>query len=68
LHAQIERGDVADADKLAMQLAGVMTERDALERVSTWPWEPATVTAFITTMVLPAIVWVLQRVLTRMGL
>jgi hypothetical protein len=68
LHEQIEQGHVADADKVAMQLSGLVTERDALARVSTWPWEPATVTAFVTTMVLPAIVWVLQRVLTRMGL
>ncbi len=68
LHDQIEAGDLADADKIAMQLAGVVTERDTLGRVSTWPWEPATVTAFVTTMVLPVIVWVLQRLATRMGL
>jgi hypothetical protein len=67
LHERIEQGDLADADKLAMQLSGVVTERDALSRVSTWPWEPATVMVFITTMVLPAIVWMLQRVLERMG-
>jgi hypothetical protein len=67
LHEQIEDGHVADADRIAMQLSGVVTERDALARVSTWPWEPTTMTAFITTMVLPAIVWVLQRLLTRMG-
>jgi hypothetical protein len=68
LHEQIEAGDLTDADRIAMQLSGVVTERDALARVSTWPWEPATVTAFVTTMVLPAIVWVLQRLLTRIGL
>ena len=67
LHDQIESGNLADADKIAMQLSGVMTERDAIARVSTWPWEPATVTAFVTTMVLPAIVWVMQRAATRMG-
>jgi hypothetical protein len=38
-----------------MQLAAVVTERDALSRVSTWPWQPSTLTAFVTTMVLPAI-------------
>jgi hypothetical protein len=68
LHDQIEAGNLADADRIAMHLAGVVTERDAIARVSTWPWEPATVTAFVTTMVLPIIVWVLQRVATRMGL
>jgi hypothetical protein len=67
LHERYEAGDVADTDKLAMQLAGVMTERDALARVPTWPWEGTTMTGFVTTMVLPVIVWVLQRVLTRLG-
>jgi len=67
LHERYEAGDVADADKLAMQLSGVMTERDALARVPAWPWEGTTVTAFVTTMVLPVIVWFLQRVLTRLG-
>jgi hypothetical protein len=50
-----------------MQLAGVMTERDAIARVPTWPWDTTTMTAFVTTMVLPVIVWILQRVLTRLG-
>jgi hypothetical protein len=67
LHERYEAGDVADADKLAMQLAGVMTERDAIARVPTWPWDTTTMTAFVTTMVLPVIVWILQRVLTRLG-
>lgn len=67
LHERIEQGDVADADKLAMQLAGIVTERDAIARVSTWPWEPTTATAFVTTRVLPAIVWMVQRVLARTG-
>lgn len=68
LHDRFERGDLTDTDKLAAQLAGVITERDALSGVSTWPWEPSTMTAFVTTMVLPAIVWLVQRVLTRMGM
>jgi hypothetical protein len=67
LNTRIEEGNLTDANALAMQLSSVVTERDALTRVSTWPWEAATVTAFVTTMVLPAIVWVVQRVLTRMG-
>jgi hypothetical protein len=68
LHERVEQGVLEDADKLNQQLTSLITERDALNRVSTWPWEPATLTAFVTTMVLPAIVWVLQRVLAKMGL
>lgn len=67
LHERIDQGVLADADKLNMQLGSLVTEREALLRVSTWPWEPGTLTGFLTTLVLPAIVWVGQRVLTRMG-
>jgi hypothetical protein len=68
LHERIEQGILTDADKLNMQLSSIIAEREALARVSTWPWEPTTLTAFVTTMGLPVIVWVLQRLLTRMGL
>jgi hypothetical protein len=67
LHERFEAGDITDGDKLATQLAGVVAERDAVARVPTWPWDTTTMTAFVTTMVLPVIVWILQRVLTRLG-
>jgi hypothetical protein len=67
LHERVDQANIADADKLNMQLSGLVTERDLLDRVSTWPWEPATLTGFVTTLVLPALVWALQRVVERMG-
>ena len=67
LHERVDQEILADADKLNMQIASLSVEREALERVSTWPWEPATLTGFLTTLVLPALLWGIQRVLERVG-
>jgi hypothetical protein len=50
-----------------MQLTSLVTERDILAKISTWPWEPAALTAFITTRVLPAILWLMTHLLERVG-
>jgi hypothetical protein len=67
LHERVDQEILADADKLHMQITSLSAEREALARVSTWPWEPATLTGFVTTLLLPALLWILQRVLERIG-
>jgi len=47
LHERVDRGDLADADKLNAQIASVAAEREAVARISTWPWELTTLTAFL---------------------
>jgi hypothetical protein len=68
LHERVDRGDLTDADKLNTQMTSVVAEREALARISTWPWETATLTGFVTALVLPVLLWLLQRVLERFGL
>ncbi len=67
LHERVDQEILADADKLNMQITSLSAEREALARVSTWPWETATLIGFVTTLVLPALHWILQRVLERVG-
>src|SRR5262249_55454902 len=43
-------------------------EREAISRRSTWPWEAATLTGFLTTLVLPGLLWLVQHLLGRLGL
>ena len=50
------------------QITSLLAEREALTRVSTWPWEPATLTGFLTTLVLPRLLWGLQHLVERAGL
>jgi hypothetical protein len=67
LHERVDQGMLADADKLNSQLSAVAAEREALRKVSTWPWEPATLTGFVSALILAAILGVLQGALTRFG-
>jgi hypothetical protein len=68
LHARVDGEILTDADKLSHQLSSVAAEREALSRLSTWPWEGATVTGFVTTLILPILLWLVQRLLGRFGL
>jgi hypothetical protein len=68
LHARVDGENLADADKLSHQLSSVAAEREAIARLSTWPWEGATVTGFVTTLILPVLLWLVQRLLGRFGL
>src|SRR5262245_39272833 len=67
LHERADREILADADKLHHQITSLSAEREALAGVSTWPWEPATLTGFVSTLLLPALLWGIQRVLERVG-
>ena len=68
LHERVDRGDLNDAEKMNHQIASLVAERQALERVSTWPWERTTLTGFVTALLLPALLWATQRLLARFGL
>jgi hypothetical protein len=67
LHERVDQENLADADKLNAQIASLSAEREVLARASTWPWEPATLTGFLTTLLLPVFLWGIQRVLERVG-
>ena len=68
LHARVDGEILTDAEKISHQLSSVAAEREAIARLSTWPWEPATMTGFLTTLVLPLLIWLAQRLLGRFGL
>ena len=47
VHQRIDEGVLADADKLNMQLASLASEREALAKMPTWPWETETLAGFV---------------------
>ncbi len=67
LHERVDQDVLADADKLNNQLSSIVAEREAIAQVSTWPWDAAAVTGLVTTLVLPVILWLVQRLLGRLG-
>ena len=67
LHQRVDEQIYDDADKLNHQISSVAAEREAISRLSTWPWEASTMTGFVTALVLPVILYVVTRLLGRFG-
>ena len=65
LHSRLDRRDLKEIDRLKDGLDSLVVERNVLDKVSTWPWEPETARAVVTAVLLPMIVWVVTRILER---
>ncbi len=67
LHRRVDDDAIDDAEQIHRQLASLVLERDHLAKLSTWPWDPTALTAFLTTLVVPVLLWLLPRLLERLG-
>jgi hypothetical protein len=48
-------------------VGALVKEQDALDKISTWPWEPEAVRGVGTALLLPIVLWLVTRVLERLG-
>ena len=55
--------DLGRADALNKTLSSVLQQRDVLARLPTWPWSTTTLRAFVSAILLPLALFVVQRVL-----
>lgn len=46
-------------------ISGLLDLRHELERISTWPWNTATLTTFVSALFLPLVIWLVQQLLSR---
>jgi hypothetical protein len=65
LHKDVDSGKLSRIDDLSKAFASLEMERNLLEKVPTWPWEPQTVRGLIAALLLPVAVWLIQLVLQR---
>ncbi len=66
LHRSVDKDDLAQADALNKTLASLVSERDVLERLPTWPWRPGTLGTFVTALGLPIVIFLVTRYLDRL--
>jgi hypothetical protein len=66
LYRLIDRGDLGAADRLNGTLAALERGRTAIERIPTWPWRPETLRGMVGALVLPIMIFTVQRVLGRL--
>jgi hypothetical protein len=68
LHHRVDRDDMQGMADLKDALDGLVVERGVLDKVSTWPWEPETLRVVVTALLLPVVIWIITRVLERLGI
>ena len=68
LHNRVDTDELRDRGALKETLDGLVTEQGVIDRLRTWPWRTETVRGLGLAFLLPIIIWVIQRVLERLGL
>lgn len=66
LHAAVDADDLAPADGLQKTLTALVQEREIVGRLRTWPWDPGTLRAFASAILLPIGLWFATRLLERL--
>jgi hypothetical protein len=62
---RIDAENMEDIDEYPRALQALRTERTALQKISTWPWDVSTVRGFATTFLVPIFLWLITHFLDR---
>jgi hypothetical protein len=65
MHEHIDSGEIEALEDLTKVVSALETERDMLQAISTWPWQPETLRFLATALLLPLLLWILQFILQR---
>lgn len=66
LYQRVDAGQVSDMDDLNKAIQSLELEYQIVKRLPTWPWSPETPRAFILTLLLPILLWLIEEVLNRL--
>jgi hypothetical protein len=61
LYARIDAGRFDSTEVVNTSLAGLVTLRERIERLPTWPWRPELLRGFVSALLLPLAVFILTR-------
>jgi hypothetical protein len=65
-HSHLDGNILTEANQLGPALAGLNTERAFLNAIPTWPWRTGTLTGFLSAIVLPIILFLVQLFIRKM--
>jgi len=65
LNRGIDAGDLSRADAVNKTLLSLLQQRDVLAKLPTWPWSAGTLRGFVTAILLPVFVFLLQMLVGR---
>jgi hypothetical protein len=67
IHISVDADDLSRSAELNASLSSLIAERDLIARLSTWPWSTTTFRTFGSALLLPIVIWVVTRILERVG-
>lgn len=65
LDRTFDAGDLAGVGNLEKSIQSLQHQKAYIEKIPTWPWQPATMRGFISAMLLPLLIWIAQQILAR---
>lgn len=63
LFHQIDAAEFASLDPINDTISGLISTQDFISKIPTWPWSTQTFTFFVSALILPVIVFVIQKLL-----
>jgi hypothetical protein len=66
LHQSIDEGRLDRIDPVQKALSSIQIQQTVLDRASTWPWQPETFRILSTAIAAPLLIWLVQRILSRL--
>ena len=66
LHQALDGDDLTRVKEIDTALAGLRTERGVLADIPTWPWSIATISGFVSALVLPIALFLIQLVIKNL--
>ncbi len=66
LNRDVDSRELGRADVLNKTLASLLLQRDVLAKLPTWPWSTGTLRGFLTAIMLPVALFLVQRVLAQL--
>ena len=68
LYARADLQDLAEVDRLNQLILSLVTTREIIEKIPTWPWEPGTLMTFISVFILPFVVRLIAGLVDQLGI
>jgi len=66
LYQRVDAADLRDADAMNKTILSLITTRDVIAKIPTWPWQPETSALFFSALTLPVIVFLIQIILNKL--
>lgn len=66
LHVRVDRGDLAGMTEFRGSISSMLDFRNEIRSVSTWPWGPGTLRNFLSALLLPIGLFLLQAFLSKL--